>query len=571
MADEWDQFPDAEQPQAAAPQDAAGGDPWAQFPDDTASAQAAPAVAAEAPKPSIADRLLKGMDSKYNPLRFGMIGLPEAMANIATSAVAAPVSGVAGLIGAAAPGGETGAQKVESWGNALTYQPMSESGQTMTGVLTYPFRKLSEAGDAAGDVVNTEVPALPTTDRAPVSYSPGSGGWPMAGSKGNAAGATAANTAIQSLPALLLRGSPKARPSAAKPAAPPAPKPAPTPAEIAAANAQKAGYKLTPTQVGAKGGSIAEGLSGQAALERAIARENVTVTDNLAARSIGLEAGKPITPAAIAELKTKANKAYEAVAKTGERKTSDAYRQDIENVGDRTGSKSFAEDVNVDVARLKEIYGGKKSFNAQDAVNKIRQLRKEARQNMRSNNTPEQQAKGHAQRQIADALDAELGRHVSDLGKPELAASYEAARVQLAKINSVEQALQGTNVSARKLAQLQARGVPLSGELKLIADTYDSYGKVLQDASKIRGAGPFSVLDGFAGVGGFAIDPTLAAAALARPAARAFLKSDTYQRRLVGEGKGALRPPAGPNSLETAPAAKANALGQQAQQRRRAK
>jgi hypothetical protein len=265
-----------------------------------------------------------------------------------------------------------------------------------------------------------------------------------------------------------------------------------------------------------------------------------------------------LNDATLSELKAKANEAYADVAATGKRVTSDAFREDIYKITDQTGAKSFPKDTPKAVENLKRIYSNIKVFDAADAVAKIRQLRNDAKGNLKLDD-PEKVALGRAQRQVADALDAELARHVEALGKPELAAKYKAARVQWAKIHSVEDALEGGNVSARELSKQKARGVPLSPELRIIADTYDAFDTVLQQVNKIRDHGPLSAVDYLLGVGGATANPGLAAAVLARPAARALIKSNAYQRRFIAS-KGKAAQVAPPTPKKTVPSTGTNAL-----------
>ena len=312
------------------------------------------------------------------------------------------------------------------------------------------------------------------------------------------------------------------------------PKPVPeaTPEQVAIKGATDAGYRLTPTQVGNKAGGAAEGLSGQAALERSLAAKNVKVTDDLAKKAVGIDLDKPITSAIIGIQRMKANKAYDDVAKTGMRKTSDEYRSEVAGIGDRSGGGTFPEDAPPAVGNLKNTYGNISQFDAGDAVARIRKLRKDANANFKTRD-PDKMAVAHVQQKIAEALDNELARHVDEIGRPELAANYKAARVKLAKLNTVEQSLAGSNVSARKIHQQWKRGAPLDGELLAIARAYDSFPHVLQEAAKIRQKQPFSVVDAFVGTAGLALDPALVATVAARPLTRAALASKTYQRHFV--------------------------------------
>ncbi len=105
----------------------------------------------------------------------------ETAANLATQMVALPVAGIAGLGTLATNAlGVTEAEPadvVHNVAGALTYQPVTKSGQHLTGAVMYPFEKLQEAGQYAGGKTldATDSPAL----------------------------ATAADTAVQSLPMLL--------------------------------------------------------------------------------------------------------------------------------------------------------------------------------------------------------------------------------------------------------------------------------------------------------------------------------------------------------------------------------
>ena len=109
-----------------------------------------------------------------NPLT----ALGETALNLGTQVVALPVAGLTGLATESARAvGLTdtkGADVVRNVGEALTYQPRGEMGQGLTGIATYPFEKLAEAGqyvggktlDATGSpmaatVVDTAINALP--------------------------------------------------------------------------------------------------------------------------------------------------------------------------------------------------------------------------------------------------------------------------------------------------------------------------------------------------------------------------------------------------------------------------
>lgn len=296
--------------------------------------------------------------------------------------------------------------------------------------------------------------------------------------------------------------------------------------------AKAAGYKLTPTQTGAKVGSALEGISGQAALERALSQQNAKVTNRLAAKEIGLPDNAPITAETLAPLKAKANSVYSEVSRLGKFQTSPEYQAAIQKLGG-DGNGSFPLDTDPRIQRLREAYAVGE-FDAADAVQKTRKLRSDAVANIKAPNAPEQNALGYAQRAISDALESELQRRAAEVGKGDLVTRFQAARQQLAKIHSVEAALSPRgNVSAGALAKQLKRGTPLSGGLKTAAETAQSFQKSVQDVEKIRHNGPFSVVDYAIGAGAAIHNPLLAASVVSRPLIRAGLASDTYQGTLA--------------------------------------
>jgi hypothetical protein len=257
----------------------------------------------------------------------------------------------------------------------------------------------------------------------------------------------------------------------------------------------------------------------------------------------------------LTRLKVEANKPYNEVAKLGSRIVSDEFRAELSGISKSRGGESFVAARDPEVQRIIESYSKTKKFSAQDAINEVRQLRKEGNANKYGKYDPDKNAKGDAQLKIADAIDNELERHAADLGKSDLVAKYKAARIQLAKIATVEKSLRGSDVSAPALARSLKNGAPLSGNLKKIAEAATEFERSFQEVRKIRDQGDLSVVDFLVGVGGAAANPALAAAVLARPAVRRIITSDAYQRNFIGKGQGSA-PSVAPNQLGTvAPAA----------------
>lgn len=92
------------------------------------------------------------------------------------------------------------------------------------------------------------------------------------------------------------------------------------------------------------------------------------------------------------------------------------------------------------------------------------------------------------------------------------------------------------NVSARSLAKALDRGAPLTGELRTIAQAHAAFPKATQDVEKLGGHGPFDAVDYLAGVLGATHNPLGAVAIVARPVARAAIRSAPYQRAFIGPG-----------------------------------
>jgi hypothetical protein len=121
------------------------------------------------------------------------IAAGEVAWQLASGAVAAPVAGIAGLGTMAARGlGMTNADPadvVRGVQGAMTYQPRTVKGQRAAEVIGYPFQKLAEGADFAGRTT-ADVRRMPI----------------MGKTVGGPAGGSFVNTAIQSLPGVLLSG-----------------------------------------------------------------------------------------------------------------------------------------------------------------------------------------------------------------------------------------------------------------------------------------------------------------------------------------------------------------------------
>jgi hypothetical protein len=270
-------------------------------------------------------------------------------------------------------------------------------------------------------------------------------------------------------------------------------------------------------------------LAGSPKLEVENSVANAKITDRLAAQELGLKA---VTKASIEQAKKAPSAFYKTVADKLKTFTPDSnYAQDIANVSQGKGLSLAAKE---EIANLQQQYAGR-GMSAADAIAETKQLRAMSSKMMRGPYNPDLEARAMAMRKISDAIEGNLERQAQSLGDPGLLDAFRSARKELAKIHSVESAMVSGHVSALKLAKQAERGVPLSGNLKHIADVANEFPNVMRDAGKLKNKVPVTVLEGVAAGGGaLALGrPEILAGLAARPATRAVLRTKAYQKKLI--------------------------------------
>jgi hypothetical protein len=302
------------------------------------------------------------------------------------------------------------------------------------------------------------------------------------------------------------------------------------------AAARSLGIKIPPSEVtGAPAGKVLEGAGGKIQTEQAFSRANAKVLNRKAGAEIGLSERQSLTPANIERAKQKAFTVYDRVKKAGRITLDGTYREALGKVKERTAgaAEDFPEDTNELID--KEIAKfDRPSADASSMLEKIKSLRSRAGRNMQSPDA-EKFELGIAQKKIATAMEEAIERAVPDKG---LIADFRAARQQLAKIYNVEEALGPSgNVNAAVLARQLKRGVPLSGNLKAIAELYGEFPRVLRSVDALGGHAAFSALDYLVGGVEAAANPHAAlrivGALAGRPLARGIIGSRPYQRAAV--------------------------------------
>ena len=383
------------------------------------------------------------MAAELTPKSRAATGIGEAALNLGTSALAGPVSGFAGLAGAALPGPQgQGAKWAEKTSEALTYEPKTESGKKATNIVTYPFRKLSELGEAAGGKV---------TD---VTGSPALG--------------TAANVALQALPmAVSKAGKPAAAASKAKALG-----------EISReaeksktlAEGQKEGYVTMPESMLAKG---ATSIGGKDAVKHMAIEQNQEVTNKLARRAASLPENEAISTESLAAARERLAEPYRQVeALPGlppPRTTSNLnpMRNPYPLIGETPKTP-------------KELVRDWKSTN-----NQAMDLWRDYQRNAKVETLEAYREKIKAKEAIEDNIE----KAAQAAGRPDLVDALRDARVKLAKNFDVERALilGSGDVDPRWIgAEYKRRkGKGMTGELETIAKFANTYQPVMRASPKI--------------------------------------------------------------------------------------
>lgn len=302
----------------------------------------------------------------------------------------------------------------------------------------------------------------------------------------------------------------------------------------AARKAMEKGYVIPPADL--KPGAIAEtasGVSGKIKTAQVASQRNQSVTDTLARKALGLNAGDDLSADVLQSIRRQAAATgYDPIKQAGTVTTDKAFGQALDDIArtQQGASRSFpglADNGVLDlVAKLK-----RPAFDAGDAIDATKVLREQADAAYRQGNT----TLGKASKSAADAIESMLERHLQATGQPDALAAFREARQLIAKTYTVQKGLNsGTgSVNAVKLAQELGKGKPLTGDLRAIAEAAQAFPKATQALKEAPKA--LSPLD-FAVAGGPALaSGNVASLALlgARPALRSALLSQPVQRNAL--------------------------------------
>lgn len=299
--------------------------------------------------------------------------------------------------------------------------------------------------------------------------------------------------------------------------------------------ARNSGYVIPPTQANPTlANRLLEGFSGKITTAQNASARNQTVTNRLAADTLGLPNDVPITPQALQQVRRQAGQAYDAVANSGVITPGPAYTQALDRIVApyQTAAQGFpnAQPSPV-IAAIDSLRSP--SFDASAAVAQLRYVRDQADTAFAQGN----RGVGRSLREGAQALEDAVEAHLQQIGNPQALQEFRDARRLIAQTYTVEKALNPTtgSVDARKLAAEVKKNRPVTGPMREAADFAARFPKASQTIEGMGSLPQTSPLDWAVGGGMSAAtaNPLAMAGVLARPGARALALSPVIQNRLV--------------------------------------
>lgn len=243
---------------------------------------------------------------------------------------------------------------------------------------------------------------------------------------------------------------------------------------------QEAGYVVPPTQVKPSLlNRVMEGTAGKLTTAQNASFANQEVTNRLASKALGLPENEILTPEVLNSVRNQAGKAYENLRLSGRITPDSTYTNQLDDlVKDfRMAETDFAKSkLRPEVDLIESLKS--KSFDANSAVSKIIELRKDATKAYGNSDV----SMGDTYKKAADVLENAIESHLSKIGEIGKLQKFRDARQLIAKTYTVGNALNpatGT-IDAQKLAVALKTGEPLTNELKQIG----KFGLAFPNATK---------------------------------------------------------------------------------------
>ena len=456
---------------------------------------------------------------------------PNTLAGVGKTAIAAGevfgnmATGIAGDIAGAATSLVTqDPKKGEAVKDSLTYQPRTEAGKKageFIGALTEPAakafeyipNKLKESGHPiAGQV------AQAVEDVAPIK-APEALGAARSAVKPLAEGVAKAGEAKAATQQLA---------GAAK--------------NDLISETRKLGLKLTSQDVGAPIGKRVEAVASRPQLEREISLDNASKVKEAAAKDVGIK--EPLSTGSINKAITETLVPYTAPRSLGRVNLAadTKWKEELKGITGTTAQEEldFPDDINHQVAEEVKKFD-RPSADADSMAKKIAKLRERASDNFGGD--ADHKALARAQRRIATAMEEAIERHGESIGKTGVIKAFRDARVRLAKLYSIRDAMTETGeLDLGVLRDELNKGAPMTGNLLTLARAKSAFDRSFQAPEKIRGhpIGAGDIALGLiagggkgAAAGGIAGMGVGALAAGARPLTRAVMASTPYQKAFI--------------------------------------
>jgi hypothetical protein len=307
--------------------------------------------------------------------------------------------------------------------------------------------------------------------------------------------------------------------------------------QMAFAKARKEGYVAPPSTVNPSTlNKTLESIGGKLAMEQDASIRSQSVTDALMKRAVGLDDAAQVSEDVLPGLRTQAAGAYKALRNVGTMRADAKYSQALDDIAKqyRGAAKDFPGLARDDILQAVEAVK-KPSFDADSALDAIAIMRDKAS----TAYTQGDKALGKAYREISGAMEGAIERSLARRGKDsaQLLKEFREARQLIAKTYTAEKALnpQVGSFNATKLATDLAKGKPLSGEMKKVAEFAQAFpkaAKLVLDSGSVRNT---DVILG-AGTAALSKEPSYLLYPFLRQAVRHGLLSDVGQRVLTQPG-----------------------------------
>lgn len=306
---------------------------------------------------------------------------------------------------------------------------------------------------------------------------------------------------------------------------------------------QDVGYVVPPTQVKPSLlNRLLEGTAGKLTTAQNASFANQEVTNRLAKKALGITDDTPLTFENLDNIIDKAGQQYTKLRLSGKVIPDQNYTNALEEIIKDAiiAEKDFPKSaLRPEVDLIESLKS--KSFDANSAVSKIMQLRKDADGFFKNNNS----VMGNANKQAANAIEDAIESHLAKTGQKDVLQNFRDARQLMAKTYTVKEALNPASgtIDAAKLAAQLKKERPLTGELEQIAkfsSAFPTATKTTERMGSLPQISPLDVIPATAagGISYFSGHETeagpLGVAALAlRPAFRAAALSKPIQKNLI--------------------------------------